>query len=229
MHGIQAILFDKDGTLFDFQATWGGWACALLAELAGGHDARAEAMAQALRFDRRAQRFWPDSPVIAGTGHEVAALLSPWVSAAERPGLEARLARAAIEAPLVPAVPLRPLLAGLRYSGLRLGIASNDFESVVRRHVADVAEFFDFVAGFDSGFGGKPDPGMLLAFARHVAVPAAQVLMVGDSRHDLIAGRAAGMATLGVLTGVATKADLAPLADFVRPDIGHLPQVLSRA
>ena len=50
--------------------------------------------------------------------------------------------------------------------------------------------------------------------------------MVGDSRHDLIAGRAAGMATLGVLTGVAGAEDLAPLADLVRPDIGHLPQIL---
>ena len=47
--------------------------------------------------------------------------------------------------------------------------------------------------------------------------------MVGDSRHDLIAGRAAGMQTVGVLTGMAELADLAPFADVVLPDIGHLP------
>ena len=49
--------------------------------------------------------------------------------------------------------------------------------------------------------------------------------MVGDSTHDLIAGRAAGMQTVGVLTGMA-EAELAPLADAVLPDIGHLPDWL---
>ena len=47
--------------------------------------------------------------------------------------------------------------------------------------------------------------------------------MVGDSTHDLIAGRAAGMWTVGVLTGIAATDELAPYADAVLPDIGHLP------
>jgi phosphoglycolate phosphatase len=47
--------------------------------------------------------------------------------------------------------------------------------------------------------------------------------MVGDSTHDLVAGRAAGMQTLGVLTGVADSEELAPFADAVLPDIGHIP------
>jgi phosphoglycolate phosphatase len=47
--------------------------------------------------------------------------------------------------------------------------------------------------------------------------------MVGDSTHDLDAGRAAGMATVGVLTGLAGAADLAPHADAILPDIGALP------
>ena len=95
--------------------------------------------------------------------------------------------------------------------------------------MAGVIELFDFVAGFDSGHGGKPEPGMLLAFARVAGLAPSAVLMVGDSRHDLIAGRRAGMATLAVLTGVAEAADLADLADAVRPDIGHLPTLLDLA
>ena len=81
----------------------------------------------------------------------------------------------------------------------------------------------DFIAGFDSGHGAKPAPGPLLAFARAVAVDPARVVMVGDSPHDLIAGRAAGMQTIGVLTGTASRGDLAPLADLVLSDIGHIP------
>ncbi|MFD2856539.1 HAD family hydrolase [Seohaeicola zhoushanensis] len=52
--------------------------------------------------------------------------------------------------------------------------------------------------------------------------------MVGDSTHDLFAGRTAGMHTVGVLTGVAGHEDLAPHADVVLPDIGHLPAWLDR-
>ena len=33
--GIAGLVFDKDGTLFDFEATWGDWAARLLTELCG--------------------------------------------------------------------------------------------------------------------------------------------------------------------------------------------------
>ncbi len=228
MHDIRAILFDKDGTLFDFQATWGAWAHELIAELAPGDPVRALALADAMDFDPGAARFRPGSVVIAGTGREVAALLAP-IAGQDAATLESRIATAAAAAPLAESVPLRPLLARLRAAGLKLGVATNDFEAVAHRHVAPVVDLFDFVAGFDSGHGGKPEPGMLLAFARACGVPRRSVLMVGDSRHDLIAGRAAGMATLAVLTGVATADDLVDLADAVRPDIGHLPELLGLA
>ena len=226
MHNIRAILFDKDGTLFDFQATWGAWARRLIAELAEGEPLVAQALADAMDYDVENQRFRPGSAVIAGTGREVAELLAPVLPGQDVDALEVWIAAAAAEAPVAEAVPLRALLEGLRRHGYRLGVATNDFEAVARRHVASVADLFDFVVGFDSGHGGKPAPGMLLAFARSCDLAPHQVLMVGDSRHDLIAGRAAGMATLGVLTGVAGAEDLAPLADLVRPDIGHLPQIL---
>lgn len=226
---LGAILFDKDGTLFDFQRSWGAWAAAVIADLAAGDAGRAQALAEALGFDAPACRFRPESPVIAGTGDEVAALMAPHLPPQEGglAGLSARLAAAAQEVPLAEAVPLAPLFARLRAAGLRLGVATNDHEATARRHLAPHLPALDFLAGFDSGHGGKPAPGMLLAFARHVALPPERVLMVGDSTHDLIAGRAAGMPTLAVLTGVATEADLAPHAGAVLPDIGHLPDWLA--
>ena len=45
MDHIRAILFDKDGTLFDFQRTWGAWARVVIADLAAGDAARARALA----------------------------------------------------------------------------------------------------------------------------------------------------------------------------------------
>jgi phosphoglycolate phosphatase len=127
------------------------------------------------------------------------------------------------------AVPLVPLLTTLRARGLRIGLATNDTEAPARTHLAahGITGFFEFIAGYDSGHGAKPGPGMCLAFAHHTGLDPARIAMVGDSAHDLHAGRAAGMVCVGVLTGIAGKSDLAPLADVILPDIGALPDWLS--
>ena len=36
-----ALVFDKDGTLFDFHATWGAWSAGFIQELAGGRSGAA--------------------------------------------------------------------------------------------------------------------------------------------------------------------------------------------
>ena len=120
-------------------------------------------------------------------------------------------------------MPLEPCLSSLRRA-YRLGLVTNDSEAPARAHLANagVLELFEFVAGYDSGFGAKPAPGQLLAFADRVGVAPDAVAMVGDSAHDLLAARAAGMVAVGVLTGVAGEAELSGLADVVLPDIGHL-------
>lgn len=230
MPRVSGILFDKDGTLFDFHASWGEWAARQLDELACGDRALVERMARALDFDPDARRFGRGSPVIAGTPETVVETLAPHVPEHPREALHARLVAGASEARMVPAVPLAPLLARLRRHGLRLGVATNDAEAPARAHLeaAGAREYFDFVAGFDSGHGAKPAPGVLLAFARAAGLAPGAVLMVGDSRHDMLAGRAAGMRTAGVLTGPATRDDLAPVADVVLRDIGELPALLGR-
>lgn len=225
---VGAILFDKDGTLFDFGATWNAWAKAFLMRLANGDRARAVALGHVIGFDLEAGLFAPDSFVIAGTPDELVATLSPECPDLTDPALFALINEEAADAPMAEAVPLAPLLERLSASGLRLGVATNDAEAPAFAHLdaAGVRHWFDFIAGSDSGYGAKPEPGQLLAFCSSVGVAPDRVLMVGDSTHDLMAGRAAGMRTVAVLTGLATAADLQPFADLVLPDIGHLPDWL---
>lgn len=228
---IRAVLFDKDGTLFDFGATWNGWAQALIADLSRGEAALARRLADSLRFDPGAGRFRPDSPVIAGTNREAAECLARALPGADPALLERDLARRAAMAPLAPAVDLAPFLDRLAGAGLVLGVMTNDAESSARAQLggAGVLDRFAFVAGFDSGHGAKPAPEPLWAFCDAVGLPPEAALMVGDSTHDLIAGRRAGMRTIGVLTGLAPAEELAPHADAVLPDIGHLPGWLAAA
>jgi phosphoglycolate phosphatase len=221
---IDGIVFDKDGTLFDFRRSWSGWVRGLIAELAKEPD-HAESVAETLRFDPATGEFHPESPVIAASTAEIAALLLPLLPGMTFEGLEARMNDLAEVIEMAPSVPLRPLLLALRARGLRLGLATNDVETAARAHLAaqDIEDLFDLVAGYDSGFGAKPGPGMLLAFAAQTGLQPGRVLMVGDSLHDLVAGRAAGMRPIAVLTGIARESDLAPMAETVLPDIAALP------
>ncbi|MGR3712445.1 MAG: HAD family hydrolase [Shimia sp.] len=223
------ILFDKDGTLFDFAATWNAWAYASIQGFAAGDSALAARIAQALAFDLDARSFRPDSFVIAGTNREAAEAVAAVLPSGNADAIELKMAQDAAQAPLAPAVPLHPFLTELGGKGLKLGVMTNDSEYAAQAHLkgAGVDTLFDFIAGFDSGFGAKPDPEPLLAFADQLGLAPERVVMVGDSTHDLIAGRSAGMQTAAVLTGMATAEDLAPYADVVLADIGHIPDWLT--
>ena len=233
---ITGILFDKDGTLFDFQATWKRVIEAVLDTLAPDRETWSR-MARAGGYDPERGRFLAGSPVVAGSTGEIAQLWAgfrPDLGAAkiERILDDTALDTLADPTALFPtAADLPGLLAGLRANGYALGVATHDSEQGARIQLAaaGAVDAFDFIAGYDSGHGLKPGPGMLLAFAEAIGTAPASVVMVGDSRHDLEVAHSAGAAmAVGVLTGPATREDLAPYADHILPSIEDLPALLAR-
>jgi phosphoglycolate phosphatase len=129
----------------------------------------------------------------------------------------------------VPVTDLPALFSRLKAHGLKLGIASSDNEKAIRRTVEHfgLSGYVDFVAGYDSGFGAKPGPGMFLAFCEAVGLAPGEVAMVGDNNHDMQMGRAGGAAiTVAVLTGTGTRETLSAAADHCLDDITMLEQIL---
>ncbi|NOE18366.1 HAD-IA family hydrolase [Ruegeria atlantica] len=227
---IDAIIFDKDGTLFDFANTWGGFGRSMLLRLSNGDEDRATKLGRVIGYDFEQGKYTEDSIVIAATVEEIAEVLIAHVDGVTLQEIIDLMNSEAASAPQVPAVPLVPFLEGLQNSGIKLGVATNDSEHPALQHLESVGirGHFDFVAGYDSGHGFKPGPGQLLAFAAHIGVEPSRIAMVGDSLHDLQAGRAAGMTTIGVLTGLAEADALAPMADVILPDIGHITEWLAK-
>lgn len=226
---LDAVIFDKDGTLFDFRASWGAWTESVLAELADDAADRAR-LAAVLGYDPAGRGFAKDSPVISMTTPEIAAILHRHLAGVSLAKLNDRLNAFSAAAPMAPAVDLRAVLGGLKARGLKIGLATNDTEMPARIHLelAGVLDLFDYVVGCDSGYGGKPAPGQLLEFLRRFGLAPSRVAMVGDSLHDLHAGHAAGMLAVAVLTGMAAHEDLVDHADVVLDTIGGLGDWIDR-
>ncbi|MBE3637933.1 HAD family hydrolase [Mangrovicoccus algicola] len=222
---IDTVLFDKDGTLFDFRATWGGWAASFLLDLSSDDPVKAAKMARSVGFDLQDRRFEEDSVLISGTPGDIVRRLLPHVPGVSAAGLVSRMNVMAAAVAQHEAVPLKPLLRDLHGRGLRLGVITNDARAPALAHLgaAGVVPFFDHVIGSDCGFGQKPGPGQILAFLEMTGADPARTVMVGDAPHDMIAARAAGCRRVAVLTGLATRAQLAPMASAVLADISGLP------
>lgn len=230
---IKGVLFDKDGTLIDFVGSWRKLVEDIIADYSKGDAELALALGDAIGFDGRTGLFLPGSPVVADTVDVIAAHMAQALPGADVRALEDDFntrATAVGETGLAPVDGLAEAMGRLRAMGLSLGIATHDVESAAHAHarVLGVHDRFAFIAGYDSGHGHKPGPGMPTAFAAHIGAAPTEVVMVGDSVHDLGAGRSAGCAyCVGVLTGPATEAELAPHADIVLHSVADLPDFLA--
>jgi D-glycero-D-manno-heptose 1,7-bisphosphate phosphatase len=128
----------------------------------------------------------------------------------------------------------RAALAMVRATGTPIGIVSNQSgigrglippaaATAVQRRVEELLGPFDTVqicphapeAGCDCR---KPRPGMLLAAAAELGVPAERLAMIGDIGADVDAARAAGATAVLVPTGV-TRAEEVRRAPVVKPDL----------
>ncbi|MHC5654475.1 HAD family hydrolase [Stappia sp. ICDLI1TA098] len=217
---VRAVLFDKDGTLIDFQATWGPTFHALIAHLAGNDEAVMERLAKASSYHLDSRTFDADSVLVAGSNDDVVEAYAEILGLADPSALalEVNAIIGEMSLPFLSGFPdLDAATARLLELGLVLGVATNDSEASARAQMQalGLTDRFRSIIGFDSGHGAKPAPGMVTAFCTLNDLAPGEVVMVGDSLHDMHAGRAAGARTLAVTTGLIEPATLEGHADAI--------------
>ena len=228
---LKGLLFDKDGTLIDFDLTWGPAGHAVITALAAGRQHVFDELVAASDYCLETMRFKPHSHIVAGSSAEYGQI---WQEIVGHPDLAEfrivmdRLFKDAARQSLAPIGDPLGILTGLKERGYKIGIATNDSEYGANEQAAalGLTPILDFIAGYDSGHGGKPDPGMVHAFARHCGLDESEVALIGDSTHDLHAARAAGAVAIAVLSGPAPREVLAPHADHVIASILELPDLV---
>jgi phosphoglycolate phosphatase len=232
LEGIDLVVFDKDGTLIDFHAMWGGWALTLGARLDGAtrRPVSGDVFAT-IGFDPASGRVRAGAPLAVATMAEiretVAAVVRRWC-----PSIAA--ARRAVETawfepdPVATAQPIGDvagLFAVLHASGRVIAVATTDDRSPTEATLRGLGLRGDVaaIACGDDGVGVKPDPAMLLALCQAARTPPARTAIIGDTPADLAMGRAAGAGrVVGVLSGVGSRAELSPLADALLDRAGDL-------
>jgi len=232
---IRGILFDKDGTLINFQRTWMPAYRAgleLLSVWADDPDLSDRCLVDT-GFDFDSGTVRADSPLACNANDDIA---EQWLSLSGLPGnpearkdLVATMETWAATKP-VPIFDVAALFDDLAGRDLHLGVATMDGEWVARASLGALHADHEvsFIAGWDSGHGKKPDPGMALAFCEATGLAPGEIIVVGDSLHDLHMGRNAGAGmNVGVRSGVGGGAGLTDIADHMLDDATQIQSLLS--
>ena len=229
---MRGILFDKDGTLIDFHASWSRLYRELALDLAGGDPQAATALLAAGGMDPVSGQVRAGSVLAAGNTIDITRAWFPGLSGAEREAMIARIDRTFYENGIrysVPVPGLAETLQTLSRAGYSMGVATSDGTAAAKAALQGlgVAPHLPHVFGYDCVPNPKPAPDMVHAFAAATGAPVGDILVVGDNTHDLRMARSAGAgAAIGVLTGTGARDDLAALADAVLDSIADLPDWL---
>lgn len=222
---IQAVIFDKDGTLEDSQV--------FLRELGQKRsrliDAQIPGIGEPLlmAFGISGNRLDPTGLMAVGSRRECEIAAAAYVAETGRGWLESlAIAKSAFtesDKYLQETANTSPLFAGslevlkfLSQAGLKLGILSAAktarVEAFVKRH--QLEPYIQLQQGVDEG-PSKPDPVLFLQACQTLGVEPISTLMVGDSAGDIeMAQRAGAAGCIGICWGTPSAAHLAA-ADVV--------------
>lgn len=236
LHDVRGVIFDKDGTMIEFQPFWIPVTCRVLSRLRELYRADAieyQDCLSALGVSEGGE-VDPEGQLAIGTYETISRAVSEVYA---RGGIEvdgasflADMTRAfeeeAARQPCTLTADVHGLLAFLKKKRIRVAIATTDNTEVTQGFLRENGIEADIVSTCDGLIPKKPDAELIGYCARAWDTTCEHVLMVGDTPNDLRFARNAGARTVGVLTGVSSERALAPYADLVLANIGELKEVL---
>jgi len=228
----QAIIFDKDGTLIDFDFMWGTWTLQLAERLQTitGLDAR-EALCSSYGYDIARRKILPDGNL---TCTPMWRLREMMFEVAQTLGLSKNQARCAVQEawfvpdPVTLAKPftdVHKLFTNIHKRGIKIAIATTDDRTATEAmlHAFGVSNLVNTMVCADDGIKAKPAPDMVATICERMRIDPGNTIVIGDTVADMKMARSveAGY-VIGVLSGVGSLANLTPLADMLMDTVDSL-------
>ena len=228
----EAIIFDKDGTLIDFDAMWGTWTLQLADRLQASVklDVR-QALCDSYGYDIARRRILPDGKLTCTPMWKLRELM---LDVAQSAGISDHRAQGLVDEawfvpdPVTLAKPftnVRKLFTNIHERGIKIAIATTDdrkpTEAMLRAF--RVSDLITTMVCADDGIKAKPAPDMVTTICAHMNIDPRKAIVIGDTVADLQMGRSAGAGyVIGVLSGVGLLEHLTPLADILIDTVDSL-------
>ncbi|SEC61174.1 HAD family hydrolase [Paenibacillus sp. GP183] len=222
---IEAILFDKDGTLLEFLELWGRFAERMtmqvidqISSMGGELLGLDPSKLLGIEMDETGRLTGYDiqGPLSIGSMPEIEAILAwqlyrcglTWNEAITRIREFQKQASVEMERER-PAVPIHGLIDFLEQCEklqLPLCVVTADYTQEAKKHLSWIHSdhYFREIIGSDQVTVGKPYPEMIHTACQRIGVSPAKVALIGDTNGDMQMGKAAGVAvTIGMSKNLA--------------------------
>lgn len=230
------VVFDKDGTLIDFNLMWGGWveSQAWKVEMTTNLPVR-EKLFDAMGYDwiRRSIR---SKGALCCTPMGELYKLAVRVLVTE--GMTQEKAEAVIKQcwsmpdPVTTSRPLADigaLFRTIKHMGMKIAVCTTDDRQPTidtLKHL-QLDHMVDALACGDDGLPAKPAAEQIWTICQTLGVQPHNTIMVGDTSTDMLLGKNAGCGlSIGVIGGASSLEDLAQDADILVPSIDKVTKVL---
>lgn len=236
-----AVIFDKDCTLIDSPRSWPELVelrARILVERYGVPPDLGPVLCRAIGYDPDTRQVASPSPLATGPRLQAQVAMATvlflhgrrWDEAlasaiAAFDLADAQLGLGAFSTPYPGAM---ELVQALAEAGVPMAVASNDSGDRTRSILAHagMAPFIRVVVGGDEVGAVKPAPDLALAACERLGAAPADAVVIGDSLADIEMGEAAGVGvTIGVMTGMSSRSELALAADVVVDSVADITVV----
>lgn len=234
---VKAVIFDKDGTLMDLYCYWShmvDYRVEFARKKLNFGSSQKEKVMYAMGVDLARKKLRSCGPVGLKKREVVLQAMADALAQEGFPAMQELCRQAFIEADTIsqgrlseiirPIKGMHELISALHKKGVIIAIATTDKtrRAVLAAEFLGIADKVKMIVGEDMVSNYKPHPEMIELILDKVSVGKENAVMVGDAISDIEMGVNAGVAAIGVCSGLTPREELSAKTNFIVEDISGI-------